>query len=290
MEVKEKYRDVNYMLGDIVKVTPSSKMVGDLAIFMVQNDLTPENIKEKGKNLNFPDSVVSYFKGMMGQPSWGFDAELQKIVLKGEEPITCRPGELLDAVDFETVRKHIAELGAEPTDRNVMSWCMYPKVYEDYLKFKEEFSDLTNLESKVFFWGMRPGDETVIDIEEGKELVIKFINRGEQNDDGTREMIFELNGARREIPIKDKTIVTAADNVVFADEKDDLQIGASIPGMVSKVQVKEGDKVEKNQVVAIVEAMKMETSVVAKVDGTIEKVYIKEGQSVKAGELLIQMA
>ena len=290
MEVKEKYRDVNYMLGDIVKVTPSSKMVGDLAIFMVQNDLTPENIKEKGKNLNFPDSVVSYFKGMMGQPSWGFDAELQKIVLKGEEPITCRPGELLDAVDFETVRKHIAELGAEPTDRNVMSWCMYPKVYEDYLKFREEFSDLTNLESKVFFWGMRPGDETVIDIEEGKELVIKFINRGEQNDDGTREMIFELNGARREIPIKDKTIVTAADNVVFADEKDDLQIGASIPGMVSKVQVKEGDKVEKNQVVAIVEAMKMETSVVAKVDGTIEKVYIKEGQSVKAGELLIQMA
>ncbi|MBR2743559.1 MAG: pyruvate carboxylase [Clostridia bacterium] len=289
-EVKEKYRDVNYMLGDIVKVTPSSKMVGDLAIFMVQNDLTPENIKEKGKNLNFPDSVVSYFKGMMGQPSWGFDKELQKIVLKGEEPITCRPGELLDDVDFETVRKHIAELGAEPTDRNVMSWCMYPKVYEDYLKFKEEFSDLTNLESKVFFWGMRPGDETTIDIEEGKELVIKFINRGEQNDDGTREMIFELNGARREIAVKDKTIVTASDNVVFADASDDFQIGASIPGMVSKVQVKEGDKVEKNQVVAIVEAMKMETSVVAKVDGTIEKVYIKEGQSVKAGELLIQMA
>ena len=289
MEVKEKYRDVNYMLGDIVKVTPSSKMVGDLAIFMVQNNLTPENIVEKGEGLTFPDSVVSYFKGMMGQPSWGFDKELQRVVLKGEEPITCRPGELLEPVDFEEVRKHIAELGAEATDRNVMSWCMYPKVYEDFLKHREEFGDLTRMESKVFFWGMQPGQQTVMSIQDGKKLVIKFVSLGEQNDDGTRNVIFELNGARREIAVKDKTITSAADAVVYANANDELQIGASIPGMVSKVQVKEGDKVEKNQVVAIVEAMKMETSVVAKTSGTVEKVYIKEGQSVKAGELLIQM-
>jgi len=289
MEVKEKYREVNYMLGDIVKVTPSSKMVGDLAIFMVQNNLTAENIKEKGANLNFPDSVVSYFKGMMGQPSWGFDEELQKIVLKGETPITCRPGELLEPVDFEVVKKRLTELGAEPNEQNVMSWCMYPKVYEDYLKHEEEFGYLSRMESKVFFWGMKPGEQTIITIESGKKLALKYIGKGEQNDDGTRNMIFELNGARREIAVKDKTVESAADSVVYANANDEHQIGASIPGLVSKVQVKEGDKVEKNQVVAIVEAMKMETSVVAKVDGVIEKIYVKEGQSVKAGELLIQM-
>ncbi len=289
MEVKEKYRDVNYMLGDMVKVTPSSKLVGDLAIFMVQNDLTPENIVEKGENLTFPDSVVSYYKGMMGQPSWGFNKDIQRIVLKGEEPITCRPGELLDPVDFESVKKHIAELGAEPTDRNVMSWCMYPKVYEDYLKHLATYGDITRMDSDVFFWGMKPGQETKIDIEEGKTLVIKYVGLGEANEDGTRNLMFELNGIRREIAVKDKTAVSSNDAVVYADTDDEKQIGASIPGMVSKVQVKEGDKVEKNQVVAIVEAMKMETSVVAKVDGEIEKIFVKEGQSVKAGELLIQM-
>jgi len=145
------------------------------------------------------------------------------------------------------------------------------------------------MESKVFFWGMKPGEQTIITIESGKKLALKYIGKGEQNDDGTRNMIFELNGARREIAVKDKTVESAADSVVYANANDEHQIGASIPGLVSKVQVKEGDKVEKNQVVAIVEAMKMETSVVAKVDGVIEKIYVKEGQSVKAGELLIQM-
>ena len=121
------YRTVNEMLGDIVKVTPSSKMVGDLAIFMVQNDLTPENIVERGKALTFPDSVVSYFKGMMGQPAWGFPEDLQKVVLKGEEPITCRPGELLPPIDFEEARKEVEKFAPNPTKRTILSWCLYPK-------------------------------------------------------------------------------------------------------------------------------------------------------------------
>ncbi len=133
-EVKEMYRSVNLMLGDIVKVTPSSKMVGDLAIFMVQNDLTPENIVEKGASLSYPDSVVSYFKGMMGQPAWGFPEDLQKIVLKGEKPITCRPGEMLPPADFDAAREALKKVCPEPTERDIVSWCLYPKVVEDYYR------------------------------------------------------------------------------------------------------------------------------------------------------------
>ncbi|MGI6013889.1 MAG: pyruvate carboxylase [Oscillospiraceae bacterium] len=289
LEVKEKYREVNFILGDIVKVTPSSKMVGDLAIFMVQNNLNADNLVSEGRNLTFPDSVVSYFKGMMGQPAWGFPKDLQEVVLKGEKPITCRPGELLEPVDFDTVRAHLKEIGAEVNDQNVMSWCMYPRVFEDYVKHFAEYDAITRLESEVFFWGMRPGQHTIMTIEEGKQLVIRYVGPGEENDDGTRNLIFELNGARREIAVADKTVSSKADNVVYINPNDELQIGSSIPGAVSKVFVKEGDAVEKNQVVAIVEAMKMETSIVAKTNGTIEKVFVKEGQPVKASEILIQM-
>ncbi len=264
-------------------------MVGDLAIFMVQNNLTAENLVSEGKNLTFPDSVVSYFKGMMGQPSWGFPKDLQEVVLKGEKPITCRPGELLEPVDFDTVRARLKEIGAEVNDRNVMSWCMYPRVFEDYVKHFAEYDAIARLESEVFFWGMKPGQQTVMTIEEGKQLVIRYVGLGEENEDGTRNIIFELNGARREIAVLDKTVTTKADAVVYINPNDELQIGSSIPGAVSKVFVKEGDVVEKNQVVAIVEAMKMETSIVAKTNGTIEKVFVKEGQPVKASEILIQM-
>lgn len=289
LEVKEKYKEVNDMLGDIVKVTPSSKMVGDLAIFMTQNDLTADNIVQKGANLSFPDSMVSYFKGMMGQPAWGFPKDLQKVVLKGEEPITCRPGELLEPIDFEAVEKTVSQFQDKPTKRDLISYCLYPKVMEDYFKSRQEYGDLTRMETHVFFMGLAKGETTHIDIQDGKMLLIKFVGTGDMNDDGTRQVIFEMNGARRELAIKDRTAVASIANAVMADPEDPMQIGSNIPGMVSKIMVKAGDEVVENQVLAIIEAMKMETSVVARCNGLIDQVMVAAGQTVKAGELLMTL-
>ena len=288
-DVKEMYKAVNDMLGDIVKVTPSSKMVGDLAIFMVQNGLTPDNIVEKGAALTFPDSVVSYFKGMMGQPAWGFPEDLQKVVLKGEAPITCRPGELLPPVDFEAVEKKMrAFMGDDRINRRAMvSYCLYPKVYEEYRKHRKEYGYIMRMGSHVFFNGMALGETNKINIEDGKTLVIKYLGLGDLNEDGTRNVQFELNGMRREIAVPDPHADVQTHTVALADPEDKSQVGASIPGMVSKVSVKPGDVVKENQVLAVIEAMKMETSVVARMSGTVDQILVTEGTSVKAGELLI---
>ncbi|MEQ2442060.1 pyruvate carboxylase [Pseudoflavonifractor intestinihominis] len=287
-EVKEMYKTVNDMLGDIVKVTPSSKMVGDLAIFMVQNNLTPENIVERGEALTFPDSVVSYFKGMMGQPAWGFPEDLQRVVLKGEKPITCRPGELLPAVDFDAVREKMRPFmgGDEINMRAMLSYCLYPKVYEEYRQHRNEYGYIARMGSHVFFNGMALGETNQINIEEGKTLVIKYLGLGDLNEDGTRTVQFELNGQRREVAVPDRTAEVKGVQVTLADPSDKSQVGASIPGMVSKVSVQPGDRVEANQVLGIIEAMKMETSVVARLAGTVEAVHVQEGDNVKAGQLL----
>ena len=289
-EVKEMYKTVNDMLGDLVKVTPSSKMVGDLAIFMVQNDLTPENIVERGEGLSFPDSVVSYFKGMMGQPAWGFPQDLQRVVLKGQEPITCRPGDLLPPVDWDALEAEMKKFYPEkmPIDRSaLLSYAMYPKVFEEYIRHRKEYGYIMRMGSHVFFNGMALGETNKINIEDGKTLVIRYLGLGDQNDDGTRNVQFELNGMRREVAVPDPAAKDTGKRVVMSDPKDKSQVGASIPGMVSRVNVKPGDRVEPNQVLAVIEAMKMETSVVARMAGTVDQVTVKTGQAVQAGELLV---
>ena len=288
-DVKEMYVQVNHMLGDIVKVTPSSKMVGDLAIFMVQHDLTPENIVEQGEALTFPDSVVSYFSGMMGQPAWGFPEDLQRVVLKGRQPITCRPGELLPPVDFEAARAEVAKFAKEPTDRTVISWCLYPKVVEEFVRHSQEYGYIMRMGSHVFFNGMALGETNKISIEDGKTLVIKYLGLGDLNEDGTRNVHFDLNGMARTVAVPDHSAQVQVHPVAMADPEDKSQVGASIPGMISRLTVKPGDPVEENQVVAVIEAMKMETSVVARVAGTVEAIEVKEGASVKAGELIMTL-
>ena len=286
-EVKEMYKTVNDMLGDPVKVTPSSKVVGDLAIFMVQNDLTPENIVERGKALAFPDSVVSYFKGMMGQPAWGFPEDLQKVVLKGEEPITCRPGKLLPPVDFDRLEQEVRKFRNDPERKDLISYAMYPKVYEDFCRHRKEYGYITRMGSHVFFNGMALGETNKINIEDGKTLVIKYLGLGDHNDDGTINVQFELNGMRREVAVRDPTASEKTRQVVQADESDPRQVGASIPGMVSKLHVQPGDAVEENQVLMTIEAMKMETAVTARTAGKVREIRVKEGQAVKAKELLM---
>ena len=286
-EVKENYRVVNQMLGDIVKVTPSSKMVGDMAIFMTQNGLTPETVVEKGEGLAFPDSAVSYFSGMMGQPAGGFPKDLQKVVLKGKEPITCRPGELLEPVDFEAKKKEMRSFDPDPSWRAVLSYCLYPKVVEDYVKRKKEYGYIMRLGSHVFFHGLAVGETNKVNIADGKTLVIKYLGLGEVDKDGMRTVSFELNGIRRDVQVPDEAARKNIVKVPMADPEDKSQVGASIPGAVSKVSVKVGDRVEKNQTLVTIEAMKMETAITARMDGTVASIEVKEGDTVKGGQLLL---
>lgn len=189
------YKAVNQMLGDIVKVTPSSKVVGDLAIFMVQNDLTPENIVEKGANIDFPDSTVSYFEGMMGQPEGGFPQGIQKVVLKGKKAITCRPGELLPPEDFEGIRKKLQEeLGLEGTDREVISYAIYPKVFADYVKSIRKEGSFRYMGSDIFFHSLAEGETCEVKLGEGRVLIVRLQEVRPVDNDGMREAIFEVNG------------------------------------------------------------------------------------------------
>ena len=292
-EVKDMYVKVNQMLGDIIKVTPSSKMVGDLAIFMVQNDLTPENIVEKGKDFDFPDSVVTYFEGMMGQPEFGFPEDLQKVVLKDKEPITVRPGELLPPDDFEAFRKHLVDdLGLEGTDQQLVSYSMYSKVFDDYIKKLREQGNFRNMESETFFHGIALGQTTEIELKPGKVLVVTLEDIGKTDEAGNRDLTFTVNGYRRVVSVKDRQAVTKSvttSQIHFANKEDDREIGANIPGTVIKLLVAEGDSVKQGQPVAILEAMKMETNVLATLDGTVEKIYVKEGDSVKSGQLIARL-
>ena len=288
-EVKENYRVVNQMLGDIVKVTPSSKMVGDMAIFMTQNDLTPENIVERGESLAFPDSAVSYFSGMMGQPAFGFPKDLQRVVLKGKAPLTCRPGELLEPVDFKAKEAELKKLTPHPTWRDVLSYCLYPKVMEDYIKNQKEYGYIMRLGSHVFFHGLAVGETNKVNIADGKTLVIKYLGLGELDEEGMRTVCFELNGVRRDVKVPDELAQKDIIKVPMADPEDKSQVGASIPGAVSKILVKPGDHVEVNQTLVVIEAMKMETAITARMDGVIESVEVKEGSTVKGGQLLMTL-
>ena len=290
-EVKDMYKAVNEMLGDIVKVSPSSKAVGDMAIFMVQNDLTPENIYEKAAGIDFPDSIVSYFEGMMGQPEGGFPEKLQKLVLKDKPAITCRPGELLPPEDFEAIRKYLREeLELEGTNREVISYALYPKVFEDYVKSIRKDGNFRYMGSDIFFHSLQVGETCEVKLGEGKLLIVKLHEVRPVDSEGYREAIFEVNGNRRIIKIKDTDVtVNSSNSVLYADEDNPLEVGANIPGNIIKVLVKEGEAVEEKQPIAIIEAMKMETNILATAKGTVEKIYVSEGQQVKAGEMVAKL-
>lgn len=289
-QVKEKYKESNDILGDIIKVTPSSKVAGDLAIFMVKNKLDKNNILIEGKNLAFPDSVVDYCKGMIGQPEGGIPKDIQKIVLKGDKPITTRPGTLIEKENFESIKKYLDDkFKMDSNIRNILSYTLYPKVYEDYLKHLQLYNDISKLESHVYFYGLSIGEECEVEIEEGKVLTIKLIEIGYVKEDGTRTLSFELNGMMRDIEIKDNNYCSNIKDIVKADMNNPLQIGASIPGKVVKVLVKENQSVKKNEPIIIIEAMKMETVIVAKTDGIIKDILVKQDELVKDKQLLVEM-
>ncbi len=290
-EVKDMYKTVNAMLGDIVKVTPTSKVVGDMAIFMVQNNLTPENIYEKAAGIDFPDSVVSYFEGMMGQPEGGFPERLQKLVLKEKPAITTRPGELLPSEDLDAIKTHLKEhLGLLGTTREVLSYALYPKVFEDYIKGIREDGDFRRMGSDIFFHGLGEGETCEVKFDEGNIMMVKLQEVKAVDHEGNREAIFELNGNRRMIKVKDTSIAVNAHNaVLYANADDPMEIGANIPGNIIKIMVKEGEAIEEKQPIAVIEAMKMETNILASAAGVVERIYVSEGQQVKAGEMIAKL-
>lgn len=291
--IKALYKDANDLLGNIVKVTPTSKAVGDLAIFMFKNGLTKENILTAGVGLSYPDSVVSYFQGMMGQPYGGFPKELQKIVLKDIEPLTDRPGKSLPPVDFDAIKKQLIEKynygdkSEEVMNQKAISYALYPKVYEDYCEHFQMYNDVTRLESHVYFYGLRKGEETYLNIGEGKQLLIKYLEEGEPDENGVRTLTFQVNGMLRTVKIQDKNLEIKADRKLKADKTNPQHLGSSIPGTVGKVLVKEGDAVTENMPLLTVEAMKMETTVVSKITGTVDKIYVQQGDTVSQDDLLM---
>ncbi|MFD1018038.1 pyruvate carboxylase [Thalassobacillus hwangdonensis] len=288
-EVKTMYRRVNDMFGDIVKVTPSSKVVGDMALYMVQNNLTEDDVYERGESIDFPDSVIEFFQGYLGQPYQGFPQELQRIILKGREPITVRPGELLEPVDFKELRDTLFHsLDRQVTSFDMIAYALYPKVFMDYHKFYEQYGDLSVLDTLTFFYGMRLGEEIEIEIEQGKTLIVKLVSVGEAQIDATRTVYFELNGQPREVVVKDESIKSAVEERPKADKTNEKHIGATMPGTVIKVLVEKGEKVSKGDHLMITEAMKMETTVQAPFDGVIKDVYMKNNEAIHVGDLLIE--
>lgn len=289
-EVKDMYRRVNLMFGDIVKVTPSSKVVGDMALFMVQNNLNEELVFEKGYTLDFPDSVVELFEGMLGQPTGGFPEKLQKVILKGKEPITVRPGELLEEVDFEKLKEELyKEIKRPVTSFDVIAYALYPKVFLEFIKTQERFSNITNLDTPTFLYGMRRGEEIEVEIETGKTLIVKLISIGDAHADGTRNVYFELNGVQREVVVKDESVTSTVATKLKIDPSNSSHIGATMPGTVIKVLVEKGERVQKGDHLIITEAMKMETTVQAPFTGVIKEVYVHNGEAITTGDLLLEI-
>jgi pyruvate carboxylase len=290
-ECKDMYHDVNAMFGDVIKVTPSSKVVGDMAMFMVKNNLTVEDVFTKGEELTFPESVVGFFKGMIGQPYQGFPKELQKIILKGEEPITCRPGELLEPVDFEEERKKMqAKLGCPIDDKQLLSHILYPNVFPDFYRHRANFSDTSVIPTPVFFYGLEPGQETSVEIDPGKTLIIKLNAIGSVHTDGTRNIYFELNGLARQVTVRDQSVVSEVEEHEKADKSNSCHIAAPMPGRILKMNVKVGDEVKTGDILVVTEAMKMETNIKAKEDGKVAEIRFPEGGKVEKDDLLIVMA
>lgn len=289
-EVKRMYSRVNLLFGDIVKVTPSSKVVGDMALFMVQNDLDENTVLTRGQTIDFPDSVIELFQGYLGQPHGGFPKALQQVVLKDRKAITVRPGELLEPIQFEQLEAVLEEkLNRPVSKKDVLAYALYPKVFEEYAKTAESFGNISVLDTPTFLYGLKLGEIIEVEIEKGKTLIIKLVSIGEPQHNGTRVLYFELNGQSRELVIQDMTVEVDGNLSLKADPSNPNQIGATMPGTVLKVVVSKGSRVKRGDHLLITEAMKMETTVQAPKDGIVKEVYASAGDAISTGDLLIEV-
>lgn len=291
--IKRAYAAANRLLGDIIKVTPSSKVVGDLAQFMVQNDLSEKDVLERAETLSFPSSVVEYFQGYLGIPPFGFPEPLRSKVVKGKklpngkEMFEGRPGAELPPCNFAAERAQLENRYGHITDELLMSYLQYPKVFEEYMQSRADYDDLSKLDTRTFVEGMTVGQEISVEIEQGKTLFIRLRTVGEADSEGMREIIFELNGQQRSIKVKDKKSSVVSQARQKADPRISGQIGAPMPGMVVKVNIKPGDSVTVGEPLVVLSAMKMETAVTAPVSGVVKDLLVNNGDSVQAGDLVV---
>ncbi|WP_395449520.1 pyruvate carboxylase [Aminobacter sp. UC22_36] len=288
-EVAQAYHDVNLMFGDIVKVTPSSKVVGDMALMMVSQELTVADVENPAKDIAFPDSVVSMLRGDLGQSPGGWPAALQKKVLKGDKPITARPGSLLKAADLKANRKEIeTKLGRKLSEDEFASWLMYPKVFTDFVGAQDNYGPVSVLPTPVYFYGMKPEDEVFVDIEKGKTLVIRCLAVGDVDEKGMVTVFFELNGQPRRVKVPDRAHGASASKARRkAEAGNDAHVGAPMPGVVSTLAVAAGQPIKAGDVLLSIEAMKMETALHAERDGTIAEVLVRTGDQIDAKDLLV---
>jgi pyruvate carboxylase len=290
-EVCRAYADVNHLLGDIVKVTPTSKSVGDLALMLVTNGLHASDLLSDARELAFPESVIDLVAGRMGQPPGGFPPAVVKRIVRDGKVVTGRPGESLPPADFHAAGKKTAEIvGHIASPREVLSWLLYPRVFEDYARHAAKYSDVSVLPTPAFLEGLVPGEELGVEIEPGKTLVIRLLTVGEPHADGTRTVFFELNGQPRSVSIADKSLEAKVQRRPKAVAGDAREVGAPMPGLVVTVAVRPGDVVTKGQKLLSLEAMKMETTVYAERDGKLAEVLVTPGTPVEAGELLARYA
>ncbi len=285
-QIKKNYVIVNKMFGDIVKVTPSSKVVGDMALFMTANNYTEKDIFEKGEQISFPDSVIGLFKGDLGQTPGGFPIELQKIILKNEKAYTERPNAHLSPIDFEGAWISFNEKFGKGYDfTDLLSYLFYPRVFDEYHQHRMEFGDVHYLATPVFFYGLKPNEETLVELAPGKSILVKFMYMSETDEDGIKHVFFKLNGQTRSIEIKDKSYKSTKKTnrkVTMANE-----IGAPLQGRISSIHIKAGDKVKKNTPLFAIEAMKMESTIVSPRDATIQELILAEGLLVAQDDVVL---
>jgi pyruvate carboxylase len=289
-EVADAYAAANQVLGDIVKVTPSSKVVGDLALFMVTNHLSADDLLNAPGHASYPRSVVEMMQGMLGEPEGGWPEKFQRTVLASAhaEPIEGRPGATLPKVNLKAVAKELsAKIKRPVTDEMVMSYVLYPEVFLEFAEHRRLYSDTSVIPTRNFFFGVQPGEEIAVEIEEGKTLIISLLTVGAAREDGTCTVFFELNGQPREVRIQDRTVDAVRARHPKADPDDANHVAAPMPGKISSIAAKPGSQVKAGDRLLSIEAMKMETAVYAQREAKIAKVLVTAGSVVESGDLLV---
>ncbi|KAG4426742.1 hypothetical protein IFR04_000173 [Cadophora malorum] len=289
-ETKKAYEQANDLLGDIVKVTPTSKVVGDLAQFMVSNKLNYDDVQKKAGELDFPGSVLEFFEGLMGQPYGGFPEPLRSNALRGRRKLDKRPGLTLEPLDLAKIKKDIYNKYGSVTECDVASYAMYPKVFEDYRTFIQKYGDLSVLPTRYFLSKPEIGEEFHVELEKGKVLILKLLAVGPLSDTtGQREVFYEMNGEVRQVTVDDNNAAVENTSRPKADPGDSSQVGAPMSGVVVEIRVKDGGEVKKGDPIAVLSAMKMEMVISAPHAGKVGSIQIKEGDSVGGSDLICKI-
>ncbi|HWT88160.1 MAG TPA: biotin/lipoyl-containing protein, partial [Candidatus Angelobacter sp.] len=292
-EVEQTFAEVNQLFGDIVKVTPSSKVVGDMTLFLMAKEMKPADVLklDEHHDVSFPNSVVEMFSGVLGVPPDGWPRKLQKIILRGESPLKGRPSANLAPVDFAAEKESLEKkTGHAVSNEDLLSYLLYPEVFSKFDKFRQTYSDVSVLPTLAFFYGLKSGEEVTIEIEAGKTLILKFLTVSEPHPDGTRTLYFELNGQPREVNVRDKALRVIERAHPKADPAEAGQVGAPTAGVISGIAVQANQPVERGAKLMTLEAMKMQSNIYAPLAGRVVKLLVAPGQSVEAKDLLVTIA